>query len=91
MRIAMITVNDPAGVGILMAKAINRLTGHDCRLITTEYRYNFAFEKDLHVPSLDSRGLEELADVLETSDIFHFHLLADENLQLGPLHGTGFC
>ncbi len=84
MRIAMITVNDPAGVSIQMAKAINKLTEHTCRLITTEYRYNFAYEKDLHVPSLDSSGLEELAEVLEQSDIFHFHLLADEKLQLGP-------
>lgn len=84
MRIAMITVNDPAGVSILMAKAINRFTEHTCRLITTEYRYNFAYEKDLHVPALSSEGVDELADVLEHSDIFHFHLLADENLQLGP-------
>ncbi len=84
MRIAMITVNDPAGVGIQMTNAINRLTEHTCRLITTEYRYNFAFQKDLHVPALDGQGLEELASVLETSDIYHFHLLADENLQLGP-------
>ena len=72
------------GVGIQMANAINSLTEHACRLITTEYRYNFAFEKDLHVPALDEQGLEEHADVLATSDLWHFHMVSDENLALGP-------
>jgi glycosyltransferase involved in cell wall biosynthesis len=84
MRIAMLTANDPAGVAIQMAKAVNRLTPHVCRLVTTEIRYNFLFEKDLHVPALDQAGLDELEQVLRESDIFHFHLIYDEHLQLGP-------
>jgi len=57
MRIVMISQNDPAGTGIAFTKAINRHTHHSCRLITTEIRYNFGFEKDLHLPNLTEQGL----------------------------------
>lgn len=86
----MLTANDPAGVAIQMAKAVNRLTPHVCRLVTTEIRYNFLFEKDLHVPAMDQAGLDELEQVLRESDIFHFHLIYDENLQLGPFVARDF-
>jgi len=84
MHIAMLTTNDPAGVAIQMAKAVNRLTPHRCRLLTSEIRYNFLFEKDLHLPFLDQAGLDEVEEVLRSSDIFHFHLIYDEQLRLGP-------
>jgi len=86
----MITENDPAGTGIGFTNAINRHTEHSCRLITTATRYNFAFEKDLHVPDLDEEGFEEIFELLQKADILHFHLLADENTELGPVRAREF-
>ena len=85
MNILMIAINDPAGTAIAFTKAINKYTEHTCRLITKEIRYNFMFEKDLHLPWLDADGLDEVEELLRTSDVFHFHMTADENLKLGPL------
>ncbi len=85
MNIVMITENDPAGAAIALTRALNAHTPHGCRLITTEVRYNFMFEKDLHIPALDPSGLEEVEQVLKDADILHFHMLADENLPLGPI------
>jgi hypothetical protein len=85
MNIVMITTNDPAGTAIGFTNAINRYTQHNCRLITTETRYNFLFAKDLHVPHLGPEGFEEIDRLLSGADILHFHLLTDESIQLGPL------
>ena len=85
MNILMITQNDPAGMGVAFKNAINRYSEHACRLITTETRYNFNFEKDLHVPNLDQNGFDEIVQLLKNADLLHFHLLADENVQLGPI------
>ncbi len=82
MNIVQVTTNDPAGTAINFTRALNRHTGHCCRLITTEIRYNFMFEKDLHVPWLKEYG--ELEQVLLDADLFHFHMGADEDLPLGP-------
>jgi glycosyltransferase involved in cell wall biosynthesis len=85
MNIVMITENDPAGMGIAFTNAINRYTTHCCRLITTQTRYNFDFEKDIHVPDLDQDGFDEVVHLLKHADIVHFHILADENIPLGPI------
>lgn len=85
MNILMITENDPAGMAIAFTKAINHYTEHHCRLITTTTKYNFNFEKDLHVPDLDEDGFEEIRQVLIDADIIHFHILADENIELGHI------
>jgi hypothetical protein len=85
MNIVMITENDPAGMGIAFTNAINRLSAHHCRLITTAIRYNFEFEKDIHVPDLDEDGFEEIVFLLQEADIIHFHILSDENMVLGPV------
>jgi|GEM_PF-343089 len=102
MNILMITENDPAGMGIAFTNAMNRYTEHRCRLITKSTRYEFEFEKDLHVPDLltqittdstdsaDSDGFEEIRDVLKNADIIHFHILADENIELGPVKVKDF-
>ena len=93
MKILMIAINDPAGTAIAFTKAINQYSEHTCRLITKEIRYNFMFDKDLHLPWLDDVGWGEVEDLLKTSDVFHFHMTADEHLELGPfkprdyLHG----
>ena len=84
MQILMIAINDPAGTAIEFTRAINRFTEHTCRLITKEIRYNFMFEKDLHLPWLDEKGWDEIERLLKTSDIFHFHMTADEYIELGP-------
>jgi hypothetical protein len=85
MKILMITINDPAGVAINFTKAINKYTEHRCRLITKEIRYNFMYEKDIHLPWINKKEQwDEVEHLLKTSDIFHFHMAADENIELGP-------
>jgi len=90
----MITENDPAGMGIAFTHAINRHSKHTCRLITTAIRYNFDFEKDLHIPDIltqittdatDSAGFDEIEQLLRDADIIHFHMLADDSISLGPI------
>lgn len=81
----MIAENDPAGMGIAFRNALEAHTEHHCRLVTTETRYNFEFEKDLHVPELNEEGFDEVEELLRGADILHFHVLADEHLPLGPL------
>ncbi len=90
VNILMITANDPAGMGIAFCKAINRYTDHSCRLITTEERYGFAYETDIHLPDLGPDGFDEVEQVLADADIIHFHMLSDENIRLGPLRVRDF-
>lgn len=90
MRILMIAINDPAGTAIEFTKAINAYTEHSCRLITKEIRYNFMFEKDLHLPWLDEAGWTEVEELLKSSDVFHFHMTADEDIELGPFRPRDF-
>lgn len=85
MNILMLTANDPAGMGIAFCRAINRHTSHTCRLITTETRYNFEFEKDIHIPDWGDRSYEEIEALLNNADILHFHILSDESMKIGPL------
>ncbi len=85
MNILMIAQNDPAGMAIAFTNAINRHTNHSCRLITTETRYNFDYQKDLHVPDLNGDDWDEVRQLLRDADIIHFHMLADEHLKLGPV------
>lgn len=85
MNILMIAENDPAGMAIAFTQAINAYSNHHCRLITTRIRYNFEFEKDLHVPELGRDGFDEIVSLLARADMIHFHVLADENMTLGPI------
>ncbi|BBO66716.1 hypothetical protein DSCA_06460 [Desulfosarcina alkanivorans] len=86
----MIAINDPAGTAIEFTRAINSHTEHSCRLITKEIRYNFMFEKDLHLPWLDREGWGEVEHLLKTSDVFHFHMTADEYIELGDFRPVDF-
>lgn len=81
----MITANDPAGMGIAFTNAINRYTEHSCRLITTSEKYGFDYEKDIHIPDIEDDDFGEVEQLLRHADIFHFHVLSDENSHLGPL------
>ena len=90
MKILMMAINDPAGTAIEFTKAINKYTEHSCRLITKEIRYNFMFEKDLHLPWLDARGWEEVDLLLRSSDVFHFHMTADEDIELGTFRPADY-
>lgn len=85
MKILMITDNDPAGVGIAFCNAINRYTEHSARLITTQERYGLGFESDIHIPDIEDDDFGEIEQLLKDADIFHFHMLRDENSHLGPL------
>lgn len=84
MQILMIAINDPAGTAILFTRAINEHTRHSCRLVTLETRYNHSWDTDIHIPQCNSHGLDELETLLKESDVFHFHMTADERLSLGP-------
>jgi len=116
VNIVMICENDPAGMGIAFTNAINRYTEHGCRLVTTATKYNFDFEKDIHIPdiltqvaenstdyapachrearagrdSTNGTGFDQIRDLLEDADIIHFHILADENIELGPIKVKDF-
>lgn len=90
MNIVMLSSNDPAGTGILFTKAINAYTEHCCRLITTETRYNFDFDKDLHVPDLSPGEIDTIPDLLRQADVIHFHMVNDEELRLGPFRTGDF-
>ncbi len=81
----MLTANDPAGMGITFCNALNAFSEHICRLVTTETKYNFEFEKDIHIPDLTEVGFDEVEALLRDADVFHFHILSDENMTLGPL------
>ena len=72
-------------MGIAFTNAINTYTEHSCRLVTTTTKYNFDFEKDLHIPDLDGHGFEELVQLLKKAEIIHFHMLADDNISLGSI------
>jgi hypothetical protein len=85
MNILMITDNDPAGMAIAFANAINRYTEHTCRSITTAEKYGFGYEKDIHLPDIEDDDFSEVEQVLNEADIIHFHVLRDENSHLGPL------
>jgi glycosyltransferase involved in cell wall biosynthesis len=85
MNILMITDNDPAGMAIAFANAINRHTEHTCRLITTSEKYGFEYEKDIHLPDIEDDDFGEVEQLLKNADIIHFHVLRDENSHLGPL------
>ncbi len=90
MRILMMGINDPAGTAVLFKRALEAHTEHTCRVVTLETRYTHAWDKDLHLPDLDTAGLDELEGLLRASDVFHFHMTADENLQLGPFRPRDF-
>ncbi|OPX36703.1 MAG: hypothetical protein B1H11_07020 [Desulfobacteraceae bacterium 4484_190.1] len=85
MNILMITQNDPAGMAIAFTNAINRYTEHTCRLITSQERYGIYFGKDIHLPDIHDDDFGEVEQLLKNADIFHFHMLQNENSCLGPL------
>lgn len=85
MNILMITVNDPAGMAIAFTNALNRYTEHTCRLITLQDRYGIDFGKDIHLPDIHDDDFSEVEHLLKTADLFHFHMLSDENMCIGPL------
>ena len=72
-------------MGIAFTNAINRYTKHRCRLITTAEKYGFDYEKDIHLPDIVDDDFNEIDQLLRDSDIIHFHILADENTELGPI------
>jgi hypothetical protein len=84
MLILMLAVNDPAGTAIQFAKAVNRHSDHVVRVVTLETRYTHSWEKDLHIPDLGPDGVEEVRILMEEADVFHFHMICDENQPFGP-------
>ncbi|MCI5065982.1 glycosyltransferase family 1 protein [bacterium] len=83
MKILMLGQNDPAGMMIAFAQAINRYTEHTARVISYRTMYAHGYDCDLELPCLgDDWG--EVEFLLKDSDIFHFHMLLDESFQLGP-------
>ena len=85
MNIVMLGQNDPAGMMITFANALNRYTEHTVRVIARETRYQMDYEYDLLVPAVVDENYDEIEEVLKSADIIHFHMLIDENIMLGPL------
>lgn len=85
MRVVMICANDPAGMAIAQARAVNAHTEHSVRVVTTTSVYNHAWDKDIHIPDCTEADIDELRDELARADIFHFHTIVDEHHALGPL------
>ncbi len=85
MKILMITENDPAGMAITFCNAINKYTENSCRLISTDSRYGFMYERDIHIPDLKEGQEYEIEQLLTEADVIHFHILFDENRTLCDL------
>jgi len=83
MKIIHFAINDPAGAAIAFVRTINKYTRHQARLVTWEIRYNFMYDKDYHFPWMRNGELEALYTEMEQADIFHFHMLVDENQEVG--------
>ncbi|MCB0354144.1 MAG: hypothetical protein KDD64_11485 [Bdellovibrionales bacterium] len=86
MNIFMIGQNDPAGMMVTFANAINRYTEHTARILSYRTVYQNAYEYDIELPRLIDEDYDEIEWLLKTSDVFHFHMLLDETFQIGPLH-----
>lgn len=84
MKIVMIARNDPAGTAFRLCDAINRGGVHTARLITWERRYNCQYAEDIHLrgdergPIVPSSDIEEFERMLDSADVFHFHMCTDE-------------
>jgi len=92
MKILMLSDNDPAGCAILFRNAIEEYTEHSCRLITQSEKSCYSFEKDLHTQYLSENNLKWglIETLLKQSDIFHFHILSDESMEIGPFKVKDF-
>ncbi len=84
LKIAMIAENDPAGTAAMFRAAIERFTPHQCRLITWQRRYVCDFPADCHLADLPAGEWPRVGEILRDADVWHFHMLADEALVLGP-------
>jgi len=80
----MIAENDPAGTGIIFKKALEKYTEHDCSLVTWQRRYVCNFDEDIYLPTASKEDWDRVEHLLKTADVFHFHMLADEDTMLGP-------
>lgn len=83
MQILMMGMNDPAGMMIAFARAINRYTEHRARVISIRTVYAMEYEHDIELPRLNE-DFSEVEQLLRDSDVFHFHMLLDEDYELGP-------
>ena len=97
MNILMLSETDPAGTAILFTNAINQHTEHSCRLITLAEKYCFGFETDFHMHHTDKlhvvvyeKRMREIEELLLSADIFHFHILSDESMEIGPFKVKDF-
>lgn len=81
MNILAIANNDPAGTAINFVNAINRYTDHIARLVTLEANYG-NFQRDLHIPDL--KNFDEVEYLLKRADVFHLHMVIDDETKLGP-------
>lgn len=84
MHILMLAINDPAGAAMTLCRALNTHTPHTARLATLETRYNHDFPRDIHIPDASPEQLAELGELFRASDVFHFHMTADEFTRFGP-------
>ena len=81
----MLGMNDPAGMMAAFANVINRQTEHTARVFSYRTMYAMDYDYDIEYQRIQDDDFSELEHLLKTSDIFHFHMLFDENHQIGPL------
>lgn len=84
MKILMLGLNDPAGMMIAFANAINRYSEHTARVVSIRSVYRMNYEYDIELARIRDDDFGEIEYLLDTSDIFHFHMLMDESYQIGP-------
>lgn len=79
MKILHITTTDPAGSVYNFARATNTHTPHRARVFTNMRIEAFAFPADVH--DIFDTG-DELEALLEESDVFHFHKVIEDDMEI---------
>ena len=79
LRILHITTTDPAGAAFNMVRALNQHTPHRARLFTNMRIQQFQFPCDIH--DIFDTG-DELEALLEEADVFHFHKVKEEDMEI---------
>jgi hypothetical protein len=79
MKILHITTTDPAGSAFNFINAINTHTHHRARLFTSARIPQYDFRSD--ISSIFDTG-DELEQLLVESDVFHFHKVIEDDMEI---------
>jgi glycosyltransferase involved in cell wall biosynthesis len=79
LKILHLTTTDPAGSAFNMIRAVNTHTPHRARLFTSARIQQYQFPSD--ISDIFDTG-DELEALLEEADVFHFHKVREEDMQI---------